>query len=56
MKLTSNHQRQLRSSIRGFLLTATQEEMEKELELSIDREDKFREKVIRELLEEVKTE
>ncbi len=50
-KLTAQ-QRQLRSNIRAFLITATQKELEKELQLSVDRKDYFRAEVIQELISE----
>ncbi len=51
MSLTPE-QRQLRSNIRGFLMVATIEQLEKELEISIERKDTFRATVIREMIEE----
>ncbi len=45
-------QKNIRSAIRGFLLTATRAELEKELELSKERKDEFRAKCIQELLDE----
>ncbi len=45
--------RQLRSNIRAFLLTATKEELEKELAISIERGEEFRAQCVRELLAEM---
>jgi hypothetical protein len=50
-KLTGQ-QRDIRSMIRGFLLTATIEEMEREKAISLERGDTFRAAVICELIAE----
>lgn len=46
-------QRNLRSTIRAFILTASRDEMVKELEISQQRGDKFRADVIQEAIDEV---
>lgn len=48
----SHHERTLRSNIRGFLLTATLEELKKELTISKDRGDTFRAECVQELIDE----
>ncbi len=48
----TSEQRTLRSNIRGFLLLASPAELERELEISIERGDTFRADVIRELISE----
>jgi hypothetical protein len=52
-KLTSQ-QKQVRSMIRGFLLTATIEQMEQEKVISLERGDRFRADVIQELIDSEK--
>lgn len=47
-----DRQRQIRSAIRAFLLIATTEERERELQISIDNGDDFRAECIRELMTE----
>ena len=54
-QLTSQ-QRQIRSMIRGFLLTATVQEMEQEKVISIESGDRFRVDVIQELIDSEKVE
>lgn len=49
-------QRQLRSNIRAFLLVATADELRRELEISVERNDEFRAACIRELIAETATE
>ncbi len=46
-------ERQLRSTIRAFILTANRAEMEKEREISLERKDNFRAAVIAEAIAEV---
>lgn len=48
----TQQQRQMRMNIRNFLLVATPEELQGELQLSIERNDSFRADCIRELIEE----
>jgi hypothetical protein len=50
-KLTGQ-QRDIRSMIRGFLLTATVAQMEREKAISLERGDTFRAEVISELIAE----
>lgn len=45
-------QRDVRATIRGFLIGATPEEMERELEISHERGDTFRSRVIAEVIEQ----
>jgi hypothetical protein len=45
-------QRDVRAMIRGFLIGATPEEMEQELEISRKRGDTFRARVIAEVIEQ----
>ena len=45
-------QRQLRMNIRNFLLTASRDDLKKELEISLERKDEFRAECIRELMDE----
>jgi hypothetical protein len=49
-KLNDN-QKQIRSMIRGFLLTATIDQMEQEKVISLELGDKFRVEVIQELID-----
>lgn len=48
----SESQKQLRVNIRAFLLTATIEQMVKEIEISEEKNDRFRVDVIKEMLRE----
>lgn len=48
----SPSQRQLRMNIRNFLLVATADELQRELQISKDRNDTFRAQCIQELIEE----
>jgi hypothetical protein len=45
-------QRDVRAMIRGFLIGATPEEMQQELEIARKRGDKFRMRVIAEVIEQ----
>lgn len=45
-------QRQQRQNIRNFLLVATEQELQKELEISLERNDAFRAECIREMQKE----
>lgn len=51
-----NYKRQLRMNVRNFLLLATEIELKKELELSMDREDLFRAECVQEIINERRTE
>lgn len=48
----TEQQRLLRSAIRNFLLIATPDELQKELEISLEINDSFRADCIRELISE----
>jgi hypothetical protein len=50
-----SHLRQLRQNVRNFLLVATPEELQKELELSKAKKDEWRAKFIQELIDEQDT-
>ncbi len=50
----TNQEHNLRMNIRNFLLVATTEELQKELQISLDRKDAFRAKCIQELIDEEK--
>lgn len=45
-------QRQIRMAVRNFLLPATREQMVKELEISLERNDMFRAKCVQECIDE----
>jgi hypothetical protein len=44
--------RQLRQNVRNFLLTASKQELQKELQLSRERQDVWRERFVQELIDE----
>lgn len=48
----SQFERTLRSNVRGFLMTATREEMVKELKIDEERGDKLRAEFVREVIAE----
>lgn len=51
-KLTP-HQYQIRSCVRAFLMVATREQLQKELELSLEKGDTFRAECVQELIDEL---
>ncbi len=52
MQNLTDAQRQIRQVIRNFLLTATKQELERELAISRDRGDVFRAECVLELIRE----
>jgi hypothetical protein len=48
------HQRQIRMNVRNFLLPATLDESQKELEISLEKGDAFRAACIKEWISECK--
>ncbi len=49
-------QRNLRINVRNFLMVATPEELQKELQLSLDAKQPFRAECVRELIAEAEAE
>lgn len=47
------HKQKIRMNVRNFLLTATMEELQKELILSLDMSDSFRAACVQELIDEM---
>lgn len=52
----NSFERQVRMNVRNFLLIATPEELQKELALSLERNDKLRAEFVQELIDEAANE
>ncbi len=48
----TDSQKRVRSAVRAFLMTATLEELKRELSISVERGDQFRADCVRELIRE----
>ncbi len=52
VEMLTSTQRQVRQAVRNFLLTATPEELKREKEISLERNDQFRAQCVQELIDE----